>query len=327
MKKKQSYILTVIVFVCYLSTQAQSTPEAFLSRLPTIPTVACAADTSVVNRFTDKIYKVKSDLKEFIDRIHADAQADMKKNKNKIVSNAIGQSGLSENDVQELQKSDGNEEQGREAAEKVISEQYGVSMQDLDKLGDMSEEEQEKWAQNYATHQKLKENRNHQGTTKKQEKSARLFELFKEQKTISEQITHEMEKVSQLFKNVAEQDIIETYKLNEKLSPLENQLCSGICTDAEIARSNAAEKQIYGLKVKFCEKMSPLQTNAIEQYLTSLKTLLPIYRQLADVQNKISELQQIGDIVPRDLSCFAAIDEYANTLLVAYKYWVGKFEQ
>ena len=77
MKKKQSYILTVIVFVCYLSTQAQSTPEAFLSRLPTIPTVACAADTSVVNRFTDKIYKVKSDLKEFIDRIHADAQADM----------------------------------------------------------------------------------------------------------------------------------------------------------------------------------------------------------------------------------------------------------
>ena len=84
MKKKQSYILTVIVFVCYLSTKAQSTPESFLSRLSAIPTVACGADTSVVNRFTDKIYQVKSDLKEVIDRIQSKAQADMEKNKNKI---------------------------------------------------------------------------------------------------------------------------------------------------------------------------------------------------------------------------------------------------
>ena len=184
MKKKQSYILTVIVFVCYLSTKAQSTPESFLSRLSAIPTVACAADTSVVNRFTDKIYQVKSDLKEVIDRIQSKTQADMEKNKNKIVSNAIGQSGLSENDVQKLQKSDGNEEQGRKAAEKVVSEQYGVSMQDLEKVGEMSDEEQEKWAQNYASQQMQKAKQNPQAAIKKQKKVPDCLSWSKKKKRL-----------------------------------------------------------------------------------------------------------------------------------------------
>lgn len=327
MKKKQSYILTVIVFVCYLSTKAQSTPESFLSRLSAIPTVACAADTSVVNRFTDKIYQVKSDLKEVIDRIQSKAQADMEKNKNKIVSNAIGQSGLSENDVQKLQKSDGNEEQGRKAAEKVVSEQYGVSMQDLEKVGEMSDEEQEKWAQNYASQQMQKAKQNPQAAIKKTEKSARLFELGKEEKAIGERITFAMEKVSGLFKNVETQDTIETRKLNEKIRPLEKQLCSGICSDAEIARSNAAEKQIYALKIKFCEKMSPMLIDAISQYLTTVKTLFPDYRRLTEIQNEITTLQQIGELVPQDLYCIKAVDEYADVLSEAYKYWVGKFER
>jgi len=52
---------------------------------------------------------------------------------------------------------------------------------------------------------------------------------------------------------------------------------------------------------------------------------LPVYRKLTNVENKIAELQQIGNITPNELSCYAAIDDYTNALLNAYKYWVGKF--
>ena len=232
---------------------------------------------------------------------------------------------MSENDVQKLQKSDGNEEQGRKAAEKVVSEQYGVSMQDLEKVGEMSDEEQEKWAQNYASQQMQKAKQNPQAAIKKTEKSARLFELVKEEKAIGERITFAMEKVSHLFKNVETQDTIETRKLNEKIHPLEKQLCSGICSDAEIARSNAAEKQIYALKIKFCEKMSPMLIDAISQYLTTVKTLFPDYRRLTEIQNEITTLQQIGELVPQDLYCIKAVDEYADVLSSAYNYWVGVF--
>ena len=73
--------------------------------------------------------------------------------------------------------------------------------------------------------------------------------------------------------------------------------------------------------------MSPLQTDAIEQYLTTVKSLLPDYRKLTNIQNEIATLQQIGEIVPQDLSCYSAIDDYADVLSSAYKYWVGKFNK
>jgi hypothetical protein len=318
--------LFAFTFASQLSIKAQTTPESFLSQLPAIPTVVCAADTSVVNHFTNRIYRVKADLQQVIDRIHADAQASMEKSKNKIVSNQIKQSGLNKSDVRKLQQSDGSEDEGEKAVEKVVSEQYGVSIQDLEKVGEMNEAEQEKWAQNYAGQQMQKAKQNPQAAIKKGEKSARLFDLTNEQKAIGERITEKMSKVDKLLKYIEQQDTIETDKLNEKIRPLEKQLCSGICSDAEIARSNAAEKQIYALHIRFCEKMSPMLIEAISQYLTTVKTLFPDYRRLTEIQNETTNLQQIGELVPQDLYCIKAVDKYADVLLSAYNYCVGKFE-
>lgn len=328
MISKQRYIfLCAIMLVAYSVLQAQSTPEAFLSQLPSPPTGNCTADRAEIDRFSDRINKVQEQIRQVIDRIHADAQADMEKNKSKIMSKAIQQSGLSKSDVHNLQQSDGSEEEGRKAAEKVVSEQYGISLQELEKVGEMSDAEQEKWAQQYAEQMKNQAMKNPQAAIKKGDKAKRLFELANEQKLLGERITERMNRIAQLFKQVELQDSIESEKLEKKLQPLRKQLCSGICSDAEIARSNAAEKQIYVAQIEYCQKMSPLQTDAIEQYLTTLKSLLPDYRKLTNIQNEIATLQQIGEVVPTDLSCYSAIDDYADVLLSAYKYWFGKFNK
>lgn len=323
----KNYILGIIFIATLFKSQAQSTPEAFLSQLPSPPAVNCTADRTEIDRFSDRINKVQKQIHQTIDRIHADAQADMEKNKNDIVSNAIRQSGLNKSDVQKLQKSNGSKNEGRKAAEKVVSEQYGVSLQELETVGEMSDAEQEKWAQQYADQMKNQAEKNPDAAVKKGDNARRLFNLANEQKLLGERITERMNRVSQIFKDVEMQDTIETRKLEEKIRPLEKLLCSGICSDAEIARSNAAEKQIHAAKIEYCQKMSPLQTDAIEQYLTTLKSLLPDYRRLTEVENKVVELQQIGEIVPQDLSCYSAIDEYADMLSSAYKYWVGKFNK
>lgn len=327
MRSKQRYILCAIMLVAYSVLQAQSTPEAFLSQLPSPPATNCTADRVEIDRFSDRINKVQEQIHQIIDRINADAQADTEKNKNKIVSNAIRQTGLNKSDVQKLQKSNDSKDEGRKAAGKVVSEQYGVSLQELETVGEMSDAEQEKWAQQYADRMKNQAEKNPDAAVKKGDNAKRLFNLANEQKLLGERITERMNRVSQIFKNVEIQDTIETRKLEEKIRPLEKLLCSGICSDAEIARSNAAEKQIHAAKIEYCQKMSPLQTDAIEQYLTTVKSLLPDYRKLTNIQNEIATLQQIGEIVPQDLSCYSAIDDYADVLSSAYKYWVGKFNK
>lgn len=309
------------------TAQAQSTPEALLGRLPGVPTVDCAADRAEIDRFSEKIYQVKDALKEVVEQIHAESQAKMEKNKDKIVSNAIRQSGLSPGDVRKLEKDDGSDSQVRKATEKIVKEQYGISLQDLETVSEMSDAEQEKWAQQYADQLKQQAKNNPQGAIRKGDKAKRLSELANEQKRLGKQITERMNRVSLLFKNVDVKDSIESAKLEEKLRPLRAQLCSGICSDEEAARSNAAEKQIHAAMMEFCQKMSPSQTDAIEQYLTTLKSLLPDYRKLTEVQNEMASLEQIGRIEPQDLSCYAAIDDYASALLTAYRFWVGKFNQ
>lgn len=322
MRLNYYFILGTMLLFAHFGAKAQSTPEAFLAQFPPIPSNICKADTSTVNHFTSQIYKVKSALQQVTDRINTELQANEEKFKDKVAQ----QSGLNKADMEQLQQENATEEHALMAANKIIGEQYNLSLQELENVGEMSDADQEKWAQNYAAKATQQAMQNPQATLKKQEKSARLFELAKEQKAIGDRITDRMSRIDKLFKNIEQQDTIETRKLNEKLRPLEKQLCMGICSPAEIARSHAAEKQIYSLKLQYCEKMSPLQINYISQYQTDIKILFPDYRRLAEVQNEIVRLQT-GVIVPPDLSCYSAVEEYANVLAEAYKYWVGKFEQ
>ncbi len=323
----KTYIILALCLLIQLTAHAQTTPESLLAQLPNVPSVNCASDRAEMDNFNEMVIKVQAIIQQTIDRIHADAQGKMEHDKDKIVNNAIKQSGLSNSDVQKLQQSDGSKVEGQKAVEKVVSEQYGITLQELELVSEMSEAEQNKWAQQYADNMQSQVQKNPEAAKNKSDKAKRLIELADEQKTLGEYITERMKRVFLMFKNIEQQDSIEISKLEEKLRPLEAQLCSGICTDAEIARSNAAEKQIYALKLKYCEKMSPMQTDAILQYQTTLKSLLPIYRKLTKVQNEVAKLQQIGEIVPEDLSCYAAVDEYTTVLLSAYKYWIGKFNK
>lgn len=326
MKTILSSLLFALIGFLPLTVFAQTTPEAYLGQLPAIPNVACAADTSVVNNFTNRIFTVKAALQETIDQIHNSTQNQEEQIKNQALSSASKQLGLSKNDMEQLQQENTEEAQARKIAEKSISKQTGFSLQELEHIGEMSEAEQEKWAQNYASQQMRQTSQQSKTTSRNQGNSSRLFELSKEQQSIGERITAKMNRIAKIFKEVEQQDTIETRKLNAKLPALESQLCSGICSPAEVARSKAAEKQIYNLRLQYCQKMSPLQINAISQYLTSIKSLFPDYRRLAEVQNEIARLQ-FGTFVPVDLSCYSAVDEYASVLEESYKYWTGKFEQ
>lgn len=325
---KTSIFFVILLSIVTGKTPAQVTPEALLSQLPSVPTVNCATDTAEINRFMGQIYKVKEMLNQEVDRIHSDAQSNMDQSKDKILSNVIRQLDLNKSDVQKLQQSGGNEELERKVAEKAVAKQHGVSLQELEKVSEMSGAGQEKWAQQYAAQMMDEAKKNPEATIKKENKTKHLIELEEEKKALGERITEKMERIALLYRNVEQQDSIETHELEEKLRPLREQeqmMYNEICSDAEIARSKAAKKQIYALKIKYCEKMSPLQIDAISQSLSIIKSLFPDYRKFTDVQNEIFKLQQTGIIISADLSCYDAVDKYASALSGAYKYWVGKF--
>lgn len=321
MKAYKFYILCAAALLLKAeAVKSQSTPEAFLGQLPPVPNHVCSTDSAVVNHFKNQVDKIISDLKEVADRISAERQPAF----NKAIA---AQAGLSMNDINQLKDENISEEQAHKIANKSLGNQYNLSMEELSKVANMSEEEQQKWAQQYANQQMQKAQKNPQATLKKQDKDERLFELAKEQKVISERMQSLGTKEYKLHQNIELQDTTLKQKLTLKAKPLESQICSGICTPAEIARSKAAEKQLYNLNLQYCEEMSSLEVNYISQYLSDLKMLLPDYRRLEEIENEMSKLQHQTSLPVKDLYCFDAVDKYAHTLSSAYNYWVGKSNQ
>ena|GEM_PF-1018256 len=323
---KKNYLLLFAILALCVTARAQSTPEALLRRLPAVPRINCTADRAEIDRFKKQVSEVQAAIKQEIDRIDADAQVYIDKSKIRPKDDAIRQSGLNKRDAIKLQQSDGSEKERRKAADKVVGEKYGVSLQELEKVSEMSETDQEQWALKIAEQMQSQAMNDPKAVMKKDDKNRQLSELAKEQRLLSEEVMERVNRITQISDNWDAQYLIERRRLEAKLRPLQDQICSGRCSDEELARSKAAEKEIYALKVRFCEKMSPIQADVISQLLPKVKDILPVYRRLADVGNEINELQQISVRIPRDLKCYEAVNSYASNLKSAYMFWVGKSE-
>lgn len=330
MKKNKLYILSAIAFSIQFCVQAQTTPEAFLGQLPPIPSNVCNTDKSEVEAFSDKIYNLKQSMNDMADRIHSEADANRENTKEKLRANLAGQSGLSKGEIKKMENEEVSEDQENKFTEGFLGKQYGLSTEDVKALQNMSEEEQQQWAKGYINKQGQKAANNPEETSLKEEKNERIFNLAKEQNEIGEKINEKRSIEEKMLKEIELQDTLATRSLNEKIRPLEIELRNipdgAGATPATIRRTHELMKQIYNLKIQYCEKMSPLQINYIDQCLTNLKILMPDYRRYFEAGNELSKIQYGVETAPVDLGILSEVEKYANILDTAYKYCVGKFE-
>ena len=275
-----------------------------------------------------QISKVRSGIEAEEDKLGVQATANWEKNKDKMLSTNAANLGLSTSDMKKLMNENISEDEGLAIANKSVESRYGTSMEELQKVADMSEAEQEQWAKNFANKQIQKAQQNPEATAKKSEKNKHLYDLGVEQKAILERLSAIWEKVGKAEKNYRYQDSVQSKILQQKLEPLEKDpvLHGGCATAAELQRARALEKQIYNLKLQHCEKMSPILLDYILQYQSALKISFSDYVRQTEIANELSKIQNGLEASPVEASGLGAVDSYADLLLEAYKYWVPKIE-
>lgn len=326
MKRLKNHLIFGTIFLASFTIQAQNTAKAFLSQLPAVPNTVCNADTSAINHFIAQIDKVKSGIETEEDKLGIQINATWDKNKDKMLSTNAANLGLSTSDMKKLMNENISEDEGLTIANKSVENQYGTSMEEFQKVANMSEAEQEQWAKDFANKQIQKAQQNPEATAKKAEKNKHLYDLGIEQKAINERLLQIWGKVGKAEKNYRYQDSVQGEELKKKLEPLEKDpvLLGGCATAAEIQRARALEKQIYSLKLQHCEKMSPILLDYILQYQSALKMSFPDYVRLTEIANELSKIQNGLEAVPLESSGLGAVDSYASLLSEAYKYWVQK---
>jgi len=327
MKNFAHFLLGIFLLFLQTTIHAQ-TAEAFLSQLPAVPNSVCNADQSGIDIFTDKIRKVQSVLQAKMEQYSNQAAATIDVNKEKILSTNAANVGISTSDMKKLANGNVSEKEAMSIANKSAQNRYGASIAELQKVANMSEAEQEKWAQEYANKQMQKAQRNPEVAAKKGEKAKRLYDLGMEQKAIADRLSIQWEKVRKAEKNYRYQDSVQSKILEKKLEPLiKDPVLSGGCASAaELQRARALEKQIYNLKKQHCEKMSPILLDYILQYQSALQMSFAEYARQTEIANELSKIQNGVKIIPVESSGLGGVDSYADQLLDAYKYWVPKLE-
>lgn len=312
------------VFLLEGTVTAQTLAESFLSQLPSIPKNVCNADTSIINCFMAQIDKVKNGIDDEEDKLGVQATANWEKNKDKMLLNNTADLGLSTFDMQKLMNENISEKEGLAVANKSVENRYGTSIKEFQKVANMSEVEQKQWAKDFANKQMQKAQQNPEATAKKAEKNKHLYDLGVEQKTIIKRLSAIWEKAVKAGTNYLQQDSVQSKALQQKLEPLEKDpvLLGGCATNAELQRARALEKQIYGLKLQHCEKMSPILLDYILQYQTALKMSLPDNRRLIEIANELSKIQNGVKTIPIEFAGIDIVSSYADLLSKAYKYWI-----
>ena len=298
---REAIVALLLLFAFSADIKAQGTPEAFLGLLPGIPSSVCTNDESEVNAFSDQIILVKGKIKEYSDRISLTA-------------------GKSEKEAE------------REAYAPA-SAMTGISQADLMKLANMSEAEQDKWAQEYAAKQVASAKAGKPVAGENADRAKKLYNLNEERVKVKGEIDAIYNRLVVIYQEIKVKDTIETRKKNAKIKSIEKAWESAPWPDGALMQDPKVDlkfkKLIYQCESDYCSTMSPLMLDYITKYLTGLKYAIPLYRRLQVLDNELAAVQGVSAAVVNDenLYAVAAVEEYAGVLSDAYMFRCGKFEE
>ncbi len=289
------------VMLLSLCMNAQITPEAFLGGLPGIPGSVCSTSDSEIDLFLEQIALVKGQIKDYSDRL----------------SNLAS----------------GSEDNMKKNAMSAVSAKTGISQEEMMKLANMSEEEQERWAQEYAAKQMAAAKSGKPVAGENSAQAKRIVALGEEKLRLRGEIDAFVNRMNAISREVTKRDTIESRKRDERIKPILKKWENAPLEPGALMLSAQVEdgfrKQIHECHADYCQQMSPLQLDYITKYLTGLKALLPTYRRLAKVENEIAKEQlNVKNLLQdENIYAIAAVEGYADILKSAYKYRSGKFDK
>lgn len=290
-------LICAALSLLWAQAAGQSTAEAFMALLPPVPNVSCTADTSVIAKFSKQIDVFSKAFRNY--------------------SEKLSQKG------EEYQQDDADE-----MAAAALSK-AGISMKEVEKLENMSEAEQEKWAKEYAEKMMAQ---SMSGNAGKNSNAQKMTSLAQRQKALVDEMEVMKGVIASRAKDIEIADTLETRKLNKALAILAESVKDVThgegATAADARRWEAYTKACHSEQVKYCGNMSPLWINYVESHLSFTKKMIPMLREVAQIEAEIFRLQfnKQPPVVDNETYAIKAVEDYSYILARSYDFWAGKYE-
>jgi hypothetical protein len=334
MKKLYLVLLLTIAMIC---ANAQVRPEAYLSKLPSVPGDICSNETQGKDEFFSKVNEISEQLQTEMERRHENNDAKVETGKPKMMNNAMKQTGVSPELIQKLQTLEnqckgatGDQKKAYEAQKKALADQMmqqsmNISMGEVENLKKMDKAGQKAWATAYATEKQAEVSADPKKYQDQNAIEMQKYNLVKSQKQLSDSLNAQMKRYMKKFSEIDENE--DGKKLLAKIEGIRTEIANLYNETAKIGTSpdqkklEALRSEMKKAKISYCNMQSPKYVKALAEYKSFIQSSMSAYYRLEKLSNEVTKMQTGVDISPEPGEFgLGNVSSYIHCLLDAYKY-------
>jgi hypothetical protein len=324
-------ILIFFLFLCAFPVYSQSGMQ-FLTQLPPPAKSICIIDTVELENYHSQLNRVTRPLDSLCALRKAKLEERIQKVKPVVEKNIAQDFNLSDSDLKKLKQKKLSDAEKKALMDKMLKDKANISMKQIEQLKKMKKEGNKEgiqnWAEAYQT-QKISEMVSGDSTKtpemiefeKNLSKNKELNDLMKEQKQIIDRIAAVDKRITNKMIEFNKEDSIQAAIRDTNNTPLEEMLTKG---DLSSDQRRTILIKIASNHLIYCEKISPMYIDIINDMRLSTEPLIPTYDRLelinAEINAKTLGLKEWP--VDPGLMQLEAVKSLAHAIASVYKYTI-----
>jgi hypothetical protein len=322
---KTTIILSVLILLFNI-TQAQSSSNDLLKKIPDVPTNVCVASNEKQNQFEENISVIIRDVDSQIKSLKKQSQPDEDKAK-AHAEQMLKQQGLSQEEIDKMKSKKMTKDEKQAMADKMMQQYTNMSMSEVNSMKNMSKEGKQAYMEGYATEAQATAQANAKNNNAKNVHTNNNADVLTQRNELVQKITAQQQDVNLNYQKI-EQDA-GGLKLMEKMNSLRTRMGhlvgSGgeeVWNEKDKKEYDAAKAELNRLQKEYCQYMSPLYINALNYHFANLQSSYSDYQKLDEMTGKIDNtIVSIGTTGKAgNIEYFDWVKSYLQNVKDVYKY-------
>ena len=261
---KRFTLVLNLVFIVF-ATFAQTTPEQFLQSVPALPNEICSLKQAEKESCIQKFEAFGDKIEAEIDRRNKSADKNAEDNAEAMKKGALKQAGFDEATIAQMENA--TPEQRKALADKMMQQQYNISMDDAQNLKNMTKEQREAWAAAHGAKVAADAQANPDKYKTQNTNSTELYKVTTEIQELNKKFKSKETEFQQRINTIindpdAEKRRVEIDGLQSKLTSM-----GGEVSDAEAKKMDEIAAQMKRLKSQYCAEFAPQYLVVVKDYM------------------------------------------------------------
>jgi hypothetical protein len=319
--KKCIFLLLAISLTLMASGQTKT--NEYLKKIPAIPKDSCNVTKANAEAFGLKVGALIDQLKADMDALVELQDNTMENNKetaeNTVMNQMSQQYGLSKEDLEKLKnKKNMTDAEKKELANKMMQQQTNMSMEEVAKLSTMSEAGKKAYGEAYAT-EAMATSQTDPNLKAKSDNAKNMYELAQAQQNINNKTSAITKNEADLYKPVNTDP--ERQKMLDRIDKWNSEIMAMAGVDyGQGKQMDSLALLIKNEKIKYCNTYSPKWRAALRQHYKMLITSIPDFLEYGKANAEMNKAQT-GIETPKEcleIGSLSTILQYLQALQGVY---------